>query len=168
MRLDPGQLYDEHGAAVFAFVLNLTRRESEARDVVQDIFLKVVERPALLLGVREPRAFLLRLAHRAAIDRHRRQSTRAAAHERAAAEPLPLFAASADPDEAAFRTALAAALADLPAEQRAVVHLKLWEHLTFAEIATALDIPANTAASRYRYGVDKLQTLLRPLYEELR
>jgi RNA polymerase sigma-70 factor (ECF subfamily) len=40
--------------------------------------------------------------------------------------------------------------------------------MTFAEIAEALEIPANTAASRYRYGIDKLQALLRPLYEELR
>ena len=40
--------------------------------------------------------------------------------------------------------------------------------MTFAEIADALGIPANTAASRYRYGLDKLQAHLRPLYEELR
>jgi RNA polymerase sigma-70 factor (ECF subfamily) len=47
------------------------------------------------------------------------------------------------------------------------VHLKLWEEMTFAQIAEALEISPNTAASRYRYGLDKLQTLLRPLYEEL-
>jgi RNA polymerase sigma-70 factor (ECF subfamily) len=45
--------------------------------------------------------------------------------------------------------------------------LKLWEGLTFEQIAEALDIPANTAASRYRYGLDKLRGLLRPIYEEL-
>jgi RNA polymerase sigma-70 factor (ECF subfamily) len=59
-------------------------------------------------------------------------------------------------------------LASLPAEQRAVVHLKLWEGLTFEEIAVALEIPLNTAASRYRYGVDKLRQHLRPLYEEMK
>jgi RNA polymerase sigma-70 factor (ECF subfamily) len=49
-----------------------------------------------------------------------------------------------------------------------VVHLKLWEGLTFEAIARLLDIPPNTAASRYRYGIDKLRTRLRPLYEEIR
>ena len=39
--------------------------------------------------------------------------------------------------------------------------------MTFAEIAAALGIPANTAASRYRYATDKLQALLRPIYDEL-
>jgi len=50
----------------------------------------------------------------------------------------------------------------------AVVHLKLWEGLTFAEIAATLDIPPNTAASRYRYGLDKLRERLRPLYDEIK
>jgi RNA polymerase sigma-70 factor, ECF subfamily len=60
------------------------------------------------------------------------------------------------------------ALGELPAEQRAVVHLKHWEGLTFEGIAAALEIPPNTAASRYRYGLDKLRGRLRPLYEEMK
>ena len=165
---DLPQLYDDHAPALFAFLLNFTRREADARDVLQEVFLKLTAQPGRLVGVLEMRAFLLRLAHRQAIDAQRRRRTHDAAIERAAAEPVILFAPGADPDEASFRAALTEALAELPAEQRAVVHLKLWEQMTFAEIAEALDIPANTAASRYRYGLDKLQALLRPLYEELR
>jgi RNA polymerase sigma-70 factor (ECF subfamily) len=161
-------LYDVHARALFGFVLNLTRDEADTRDVLQEVFLKVARHPEQLDAVRDPRAWLLRLAHHLAIDRLRRSRAGERALERVAAQPAPLFAASSDPDEAAFRSALAAALTELPAEQRAVVHLKIWEDLTFAEIAETLDIPPNTAASRYRYGIDKLQTLLRPLYEELR
>jgi RNA polymerase sigma-70 factor, ECF subfamily len=58
-------------------------------------------------------------------------------------------------------------LDSLPVDQRAVVHLKLWEELTFEAIAELLDIPSNTAASRYRYGLDKLRQRLRPLYREI-
>ncbi len=168
MSPDLHQLYDAHASALFAFLLNFTRREADARDVLQELFLKLAARPEQLTGVREARAYLLRLAHRLAIDAHRRRTAHDAAVERAAGEPVALFTAAADPDEAAFRNTLAEALAELPPDQRAVVHLKLWEQMTFAEIAEALDIPANTAASRYRYGLDKLQALLRPLYEELR
>ena len=84
------------------------------------------------------------------------------------AEMLAVFAPAADPDEAAFRAELSDALAELPPDQRAVVHLKLWEGLTFEAIAETLDLPPNTAASRYRYGLDKLRERLRPLYEELK
>ena len=73
-----------------------------------------------------------------------------------------------DADERSFRESLSAALTELPAEQRAVVHLKLWEGLTFERIAELLDIPPNTAASRYRYGLDKLRERLRPLYDEIK
>jgi len=59
-------------------------------------------------------------------------------------------------------------MGELPPEQRAVTHLKLWEKLTFEQIAETLDIPANTAASRYRYALDKLRERLRPLYDEIR
>jgi RNA polymerase sigma-70 factor (ECF subfamily) len=52
------------------------------------------------------------------------------------------------------------ALARLPEEQRAVLVLKTWGGLTFPQIAAALEIPANTAASRYRYAVEKLRELL--------
>ena len=52
---------------------------------------------------------------------------------------------------------LAQALTELPEQQRTVVVLKVYEEMTFAEIAAALRISPNTAASRYRYGLEKLK-----------
>ena len=162
------RLYDEHAQALYAFLLNLTRTEADTRDLLQDIFVKLASHPELLEGVRAERAFLIRLAHNVAIDLIRRRGTRDKTRDQFAAESLSLFAPASDPDGQAFGTALATALAELPAEQRAVVHLKLWEGLTFEQIAGALGIPLNTAASRYRYGLDKLRERLRPLYEEIK
>jgi len=45
-----------------------------------------------------------------------------------------------------------------------VVTLKIWGELTFAEIAEALEIPANTAASRYRYGLAELRKLATEIF----
>ena len=52
------------------------------------------------------------------------------------------------------------ALRQLPTEQSEVVVLKVWEELTFAQIADVLGIPPATAASRYRYALVKLSYLL--------
>jgi len=164
---DLGHIYDEHAPSLFAFVLNFTRSEAETHDVLQELFLKLATHPAQLTGVRDLRGYLIRLAHRLAIDAFRRRASHASAIERAAAEPVTIFAPAPDADAQSFRDALGRALAELPPEQRAIAHLHLWEGRTFAEIAAALEIPANTAASRYRYAIDKLQALLRPLYEEL-
>lgn len=159
-------IYDAHAPALYAFALDLTRHEADAADVLQEIFCRIAERPALLHDVRDERAFLLRMVYTRVVDAARRRQVRK--NFAAAPENVPLFAEADDPDEAAFRESLARALGELPADQRAVVHLKLWQGLTFEEIAAALRIPPNTAASRYRYGLDKLRALLRPLYEEIR
>ena len=166
--LDLRRLYDEHAQQLYAFLLNLTRDEADTRDLLQDVFIKLARDPELLAGVRDERAFLIRLAHNAAIDLMRRRGTRDKTREQFAAEAISPFAPTSDPDEQTFRAALAESLAELPPEQRAVVHLKLWEGLTFEQIADALDIPLNTAASRYRYALDKLRERLRPLYEEMK
>jgi RNA polymerase sigma-70 factor (ECF subfamily) len=56
--------------------------------------------------------------------------------------------------------ALELAVRELPPEQQEVVTLKIWGDLTFQEIAETLEIPANTAASRYRYALEKLKDKL--------
>lgn len=165
---DLERLYDDHAQALFAFLLNFTRNDADARDLLQELFIKLAQRPDLLRDVREERPFLLRLVHNLAIDLMRRRGTREKNYDQFATETPAIFAPSAAPDEQAFRQALACALGELPPDQRAVVHLKLWEGLTFEQIAAALDIPPNTAASRYRYGLDKLRERLRPLYEEIK
>jgi RNA polymerase sigma-70 factor (ECF subfamily) len=165
---DLEQLYDEHAQALFAFLLHFTRDEESTRDLLQEIFIRLARQPELLRGARDERAFLIRLAHNAAIDQIRRRGTRQKHEEQFGLEPVSLFAPASDPDEASFRAALENALSELPDEQRMVLHLKLWEGLTFEQIAETLDISPNTAASRYRYGLDKLRERLRPLYEEIR
>lgn len=162
------RLYDAHAPALFAFLLNLTRAEATTRDLLQEVFLKLARQPELLKAARDERAFLLRLAHNAAIDSFRRQSTRERNYEALWAEEAGLFAATDDPDEAEFRRKLTVALGELPPDQRAVVHLKLWDGLTFDTISSLLEIPLNTAASRYIYGLDKLLERLRPLYDEIK
>src|SRR5579863_6297475 len=166
--LDMEQLYDDHAQPLYAFLLNLTRDEADTRDLLQEVFVKIARKSHLLQGVRQERAFLIRLAHNAAIDAIRRRGTRDKTRENFVAERISPFAPTADPDETVFRHELADALEELPEEQRSVVHLKLWGDLTFEEIAATLNIPANTAASRYRYGIDKLRERLRPLYEEVK
>jgi RNA polymerase sigma-70 factor (ECF subfamily) len=162
------RLYDGHAQPLFAFLLNFTRDDADTRDLLQDIFVKLAREPGPLAGVRDERAFLIRLAHNAAVDLMRRRDTRDRTKENFAAEKISSFAPVDDPDETFFRRELSEALAELPPEQRAVVHLKLWEGLTFEEIAAALEISPNTAASRYRYGLDKLRDRLRPIYEEIK
>ena len=162
------RLYDSHAQALFALVLTLTRSETDTRDVIQDVFVKLAVRPELLRDVRDERGFLLRLGHNLAIDLVRRRGTRERRDNEFFEEADGVFELGDQLDEQSFRTALGTALGTLPTEQRAVVYLKLWEGLTFESIAKVMEIPANTTASRYRYAIDKLRERLRPLYDEIK
>ena len=51
-------------------------------------------------------------------------------------------------------------LAELPVEQREAIVLKIWHRFTFEEIGGLLDISPNTAAGRYRYGLQKIKIQL--------
>jgi RNA polymerase sigma-70 factor (ECF subfamily) len=53
------------------------------------------------------------------------------------------------------------ALSKLPLDQREVVVLKIWGEQTFESIGNSLEISPNTAASRYRYGLEHLRRLLK-------
>ena len=59
-------------------------------------------------------------------------------------------------------TLVCRALKQLPFEQREVILLHLKGQMTFREIAERQRVSTNTVQSRYRYGIRKLRTLLRP------
>src|SRR5476649_1673151 len=96
------RLYDEHAQPLYAFLLNFTHDEADTRDLLQEIFVKLAREPRLLDGVREERAFLIRLAHNAAIDLMRRRGTRDKTKVNCAAEIISPFAPASDPDEKVF------------------------------------------------------------------
>ena len=149
---------DAHGAALVLFARQWLPAAADAEDVVQEAFVRFWRARH---RADDPTAFLYACVRRCALDWLRARRRRAA-REAAAARTEPvdgaLFAAGPERDER--RAAVEAALARLPEEQRTVLVLKVWGGLTFPQIAETLGIPANTAASRYRYALDKLRTLL--------
>ncbi len=133
-----------------------TRSSADAEDVVQEAFVRFWRHQRHLPG--EPLALLITSVRRAALDLARRDTRRSAREERADGgldEPSPAFISPSDHDER--RATMEAALARLPVEQREVLVLKIWGELTFEEIAAQLDLPPNTAASRYRYALTALR-----------
>jgi RNA polymerase sigma-70 factor (ECF subfamily) len=145
-----------HGPALVLLARQWTATHADAEDVVQEAFVRfwrVRHRAA------DPAAYLYGCVKRTALD-WQRGRTRRAKREEAAARPEgePLFAGPAE--QAERRAAIAAALGTLPADQREVLVMKVWGGLTFPQIADALGVPANTAASRYRYALARLREQL--------
>jgi RNA polymerase sigma-70 factor, ECF subfamily len=160
------RLYDAHASGLFHYLVTFTKTEADARDLLQDLFIKLA-RLDELSALQNEKAFIFRLAHNIAVDWLRRRKVRWDSEERLIRELDGRTQVAQDPDTGVLARHFATAMQSLPDEQRTVVQLKLWDGLTFEEIAQAQNIPLNTAASRYRYALDKLRALLRPIYEEL-
>ena len=146
-------------------VFRLVGNHEEARDVSQEAFLKAYR--ALGTFKKESRfsSWLYQIAVYATRDRFRRRRRRTdvSLDEVEEAEPslrdggpsaLELIESSD------LSRAVAAAVAELPDEQREVVILKEYEGLTFPEIAEALDVPLSTVKTRLYRGLGQLRVRL--------
>jgi|694.fasta_scaffold87372_1 RNA polymerase sigma-70 factor (ECF subfamily) len=159
-------LYDSYSEGLYRYLMTFTKSESDAKDLLQELFVKL----AIQNGeteIRNEKAFIYQVGHRLALDWLRRRSTRRKAEDTLSIERAEDTQFMPDPDQAIIRKQFSAAMDALPPEQRSIAHLKLFDEMTFEEIAHSQGIPLNTAASRYRYALEKLRTLLRPIYEEL-
>jgi RNA polymerase sigma-70 factor (ECF subfamily) len=152
-------LYDRLGAALLRVAQSMLRDRGEAEDAVQDVFVDLVRARDRLPQVRNLDAYMfVSLRHEVGRRLARRQTERKNMQRLALATVDPIRPLDEkDP-------ALERALASLPVEQREVISLKIDGELTFAQIADVLGISLNTAASRYRYALEKLR---RELEQEL-
>lgn len=145
-------LYDAKAAGLILYGRALGLSHGEAEDVLQETFvalLRLAERPA------EPERYCVRSFRNTALN-YRRSLWRRLTRE---LESHRWFERT--PDESPEERAAMRCLADLPPPQREVIVLKIWNHYTFEEIGELLDISPNTAAGRYRYGLEKLRTALK-------
>ncbi len=149
---------DDHAPKFLFYARQQTRCEADAQDVMQEALLEVVQRHTGAPS--PPSAFVFATIRRRAVDLARSQ-TRRAGRESATAEGAETcwFDVSAEDRERVFL--VQNAMMRLPEIHREVITLKLWGDLTFAEIGEVLGIPANTAASRYRYALAEMRKLMK-------
>ena len=156
------ELFDLVGARAVRYAATLTRNQDDAEDALQAAFVRLALYPKGIAEADHPWAYLLRVV--------RNESLKITQKKRA--DQLMSLAAEAwceaCPYDAETRQLVKRAIEKLPPTQSEVVVLKIWEGMTFAEIADVLGESPNTAASRYRYALEKLTCYLKPLAEEVR
>ena len=147
-------LYDRFAGMLFRHAAMILADRAAAADAVHNVFLRLAKAGSSDDVV--PLAYLRRAVRNecySAMRTRRRDIV-------VAVDAALLESVEGVDDRPAERLALEQALQRLPAEQREVVHLKVWEGMTFQEIADLTGDSLNTAASRYRYATDKLRNIL--------
>jgi RNA polymerase sigma-70 factor, ECF subfamily len=158
-------LYDEHSGRAMAIAMRILRNEPEAEDVVQETFLEVWRRAEQFDEQRGGvPAWVVTIARSRAIDRLRSSGTTSRALEAAsgALVPPPETLPSEVVEQRRDEVRVAAALEQLPPEQRQAITLAYFEGLSQSEIAAKTDTPLGTVKMRVKLAMGKLTKLLKP------
>jgi RNA polymerase sigma-70 factor (ECF subfamily) len=146
-----GRLYDTHGPALYRYAVMLLADAAAAEDAVHQVFASLLRQGGRINLDNE--AHYLRRAVRNECCSLRRRRHVAALDDRA----MPLLEPCGVDTPIEERLTLERAIRALPMDQREVVHLHVFEGLTFQETAAALGESINTVSSRYRYALQKLR-----------
>lgn len=151
------EFYARYVNLVFSVALHVLQDHAEAEEVVQDVFLTIWRRAEAYDASRGSiTTWLLTIARRRAIDRHRRREAR------------PPSASSLDLPDQAYGIALPKvgeldlhkAMEGLPPEQRECIELIYFGGLSHSEVATRLHVPPGTVKGRVRLAMEKLRRAL--------
>ncbi len=154
-------LYRRHNDALYRYLLRLCRHRATAEDVFQDVWGKIIKARASYRPTAKFTTFMYRVAHNCFIDYVRRNKRHANNTE---LEPEQHADSSEQPDITAERSLakerLAAALLELPEEQRDAFLLHEEAGLSIDQIASVTGSNRETAKSRLRYAINKLRAAI--------
>jgi RNA polymerase sigma-70 factor, ECF subfamily len=158
-------VYARCSGRAWAVALRVLGSRADAEEVLQEAFLEVWRRAREFDPSRGGvEAWVTTIARTRSIDRKRALGTVARIAEDVATQPPPVSATPVDPGEAASlgqdKARVAAAMRELPPEQRMVVELAYFEGLSQREIAERTGDPLGTVKTRARLALEKLATLL--------
>ena len=160
---------NEHGSKLLLFARQQTRSLADAEDVLQDALVKLARKEdegTFTGGQAAWLPYIYTSIRRCAIDLGRKSDRRGKREEKVEMERRfenggkydPWFEGESANEE--LRAYIEQGLKLLPAKFSEVIVMKVWGERTFAEIGDALEVSQNTAASRYRYGLEALRKQL--------
>jgi RNA polymerase sigma-70 factor (ECF subfamily) len=160
--IDLAALVETYSSLLFRVAHSVLRSRAEAEDVVQDVFVRVLEHRRSLAAVRDMRVWLVRVAWNLAIDRRRR--LRPEQFDEGFAESLVARNLAADEalKEAQRLRSVLRELERLPKAERNVLLLSVVEELGTAEMAEVL----GRSESAVRALLFRARTRLRERLEE--
>jgi RNA polymerase sigma-70 factor (ECF subfamily) len=153
------KILDSIGDKLFNYLTIKLSSPLDAEDVLQEVCFRLIRYKVRLRLIRNPSAYVFRMARNEAIrflnNRKRNPERYHSVEERAK-----VIRDNLTGIENEVMNQVAEALALIPEDQREVIILRFFEELTLREIATVCGVSINTAASRFRYGMQKLRQIL--------
>ncbi len=154
------EAYRRHAGAAFGLATRLLNDRSTAEEVLQEVFLRLWNRPERFDAERGSlRSYLLAQTHGRSVDRLRSDTSRRRREERDARESP---AVSDDIEREVIDLTVAEqvkeVVAALPVDERQAVELAYFGGHTYRQVAVLLGAPEGTVKSRIRSGLRRMRT----------
>jgi RNA polymerase sigma-70 factor (ECF subfamily) len=153
-------IWDRYARDLFAFLQASLCSRHDAEDILQAVFVRIARKRQHLARADSLDAYVYTIARHEIVGFLRQKRRKPAPEGR-----FDAWLENAETGDGTTDLAdeMQAALARLPQTQREIVVMKVYRNKTFREIAEAFKLSLNTVASRYRYGMEKLRTMLKDL-----
>ena len=158
------QLVRRHQQGVWRLVRRYVRRDADAADVTQLVFVRAFKGLGSFRGAASVRSWLYRIAINCSLSwlrDHRREEPTEIADDAISEAPVAPGRLAAGEDSKRLR----AAIAHLPPKQKLVLELRVFDDLSFKEVAELADCSENTAKVNFHYAVKKLRDILGARHE---
>jgi RNA polymerase sigma-70 factor, ECF subfamily len=152
-------LVRRHQKGVWKIVRRYVKRDADAFDITQQVFVRAFKALGGFRGAATVRSWLYRIAINCALSwirDHRREEPTEIAEDSLTEMPTAPGRIASDQDGARLRQAIA----QLPPKQRMVLELRVFDDLSFKEVAELADCSENTAKVNFHYAVKKLRDIL--------
>jgi len=153
------KILDSIGDKLFNYLTIKLSSPVDAEDVLQEVCFRLVRYKVRFRFIRNPSAYVFRIARNEAL-RFLKNRRRNPDRYHSAEDLAKVIQDNLTGLENEAMNQIAEALTQIPEDQREVIILRFFEDLTLREIATICDVSINTAASRFRYGMQKLRQLV--------
>ncbi len=154
-------VYEKYAGDMLTLAGNLLDDKAGAEDIVQDVFIKLVESVGTFRLTGNLKSYLATCVANRSRDyirrRIRQRNAMAKQTEKTPAETKSTIHLAINNEQL---RKLSDALSELPYEQREIIALRIHGNLRFKKIAELQNVSTKTAQSRYRYGLDKLRSTL--------
>jgi RNA polymerase sigma-70 factor (ECF subfamily) len=152
-------LVRRHQKGVWRVVRRYIKRDADAADVTQQVFVRAFKALGAFRGAASVRSWLYRIAINCSltwIRDHRRETPTEIDEESLTEQPSAPGRIATNQEGIALR----AAIEQLPPKQKMVLELRVFDDLSFKEVAELADCSENTAKVSFHYAVKKLREIL--------
>jgi RNA polymerase sigma-70 factor (ECF subfamily) len=153
------KILDSIGDKLFNYLTIKLSSPLDAEDVLQEVCFRLIRYKVRFRLIRNPSAYVFRIARNEAV-RFLKNQKRNPEKCRPTEECAKVIQDNLTGIESEVMNQVAEALALIPEDQREVIILRFFAELTLREIANVCGVSINTAASRFRYGMQKLRQIL--------